>query len=269
MSDFYFILDQMRASGFPFPEYIRFDPKTAENESSEETPSYHSTELKLVGRANVWLSAVKLACLALQPLKKKLLTKKVADAAFRYGIENDVEQALTTVRNLQTKTAGIATLSDYGRGKDWLFENADQLDQDIRIRLADHLLDQAVKLGHVPSLLEKYRLDEIAGRDPETGDVHRFAKKNLHKLANGSVFRTDQFGVLPITEIEEYLPRLLKTASLEMNVVEPHRLGKIAATLPEHEADVLESLMLRYNQDPVFCDRDNPIEISDTDLAEL
>ena len=95
----------MRAVGYPFPEYIRFETKEADSDA----PSYHPEELRIDSRANVWLSAVKLACLPLRPLERSLFQRKIADAAFRYGIDKEVEQAVKMVEEFNSKVAGITT----------------------------------------------------------------------------------------------------------------------------------------------------------------
>lgn len=255
----------MRASGHPFPEYIRFDLKEADSNA----PSYDPEELRVDSRANVWLSAVKLACLPLRPLERSLVERKITDAAIRYGIPDDVNHAVSTVKELNAKVAGIETTTDYVKARDWFFANAPALDDELREKLADYLGERAEKVGHLPSLVERYRLDELSGRDPLTETVRQFAERNLHKLATGAVYRTDQFAVLPVDRVEECLPDLLRTASLGMNVIAPERIGKVASHLAEPEALVLESLLASYGQEPVHHDRNNPVEINDEILAAL
>jgi len=270
MSEFSFLLDQLRATGFRFPEYITFATKTADQkETGEIAPSYHPTDLETGSRENVWLSSVKLAAMPLRPLQREFLHKKIADAAFRYGIESDLEKVSEAIQNFRQKTAGIETVTDYEIARDWFFKNAGYMEGELRTRLADHLLEQAKKLGHVPSLLEKVQINEAAGRDPVTDEVRQFAEQNLHKLANGSVYRTDQFGCLTPETVREYLPHLLREASLGMNVIEPHRFGKVASLLPEHEATVLDALLGAQGEFPVHREKNLPVEIGDDVLAAL
>ena len=270
MGEFSFLLDQLRATAFRFPEYISFAMKTADRkETGDVEPSYDPDDLDTGSRENVWLSAVKLAAMPLRPLQRELLGKKIADAAFRYGIEADLEKVVAAIQNLRRKTAGIETVTDYEIARDWLLKNAEYLPGEVRTRLADHLLEQAVKLGHIPSLLEKVQINEAAGRDPVTDEVRLLAERNLHKLANGSFWRTDQFKCLSPETVREYLPHLLHEASLGMNVMEPHRLGKTASLLSEHEASVLDALLNAQGQFPVHREINLPVEIDDAVLAAL
>jgi hypothetical protein len=150
-----------------------------------------------------------------------------------------------------------------------LFDASRRGNRQLRTRLADHLLDQAEKLGYIPSLLEKVQINEAAGRDRDTEEVYQLAEQNLHKLANGSLWRTDQFDCLSPETVQEYLPHLLRQASLGMNVIEPHRFGKVASLLPEHEAAVLDALLNAQGEYPVHREQNLPVEINDTVLATL
>jgi len=269
VSNYKFFLDRMIAEGFPIPSYVTYGRKEA-GLSESSHPSYHPDDYPTNCRENVWLSRMKLACdTDMRPLTRRIILKKVADAAERYGITRDLEHAATYVERLRTKVAGIATLSDYEKARDWLFDNAESLDEETTAALSDHLKSAAVKLGHIPSLTEQYRLDKSAGDDPDTPEILAFVESHLHKLASGSVYTTDQFRCLPVREVREYLPDLLKTASLGLNVIEPHRFGKVAETLCESDADVLDALMRLHGEVPVHCEYGVPVEINDQVLANL
>jgi len=54
-----------------------------------------------------------------------------------------------------------------------------------------------------------------------------------------------------------------------MNVIEPHRFGKVASLLPEHEATVLDALLGAQGESPVHREKNLPVEIDDAVLAAL
>ena len=269
ITHFSFVLDRMVAEGFSIPEYVTYGSKTA-GLSESSAPSFHPKDYPMNSRENVWLSHLKLACDAdLRPLTRQILLKKVADAAERYGITRDLKQAAGYVEGLHSKVAGMETVSDYEKARDWFFDNAESLDGETATVLSDHLKSAAVKLGHVPSLTEQYRLDALGGRDPHTPEILAAAESHLHKLASGSVYTTGQFRCLPVDAVRDILPDLLKTASLGMEVMEPQRFGKVAETLCESDADVLDTLMRMHGEKPVHCEYGLPVEISDRVLANL
>lgn len=254
----HFVLDNMQASGHPIPGYVHYRKKAASDSGK-----------RLDGREELWLEAVKLACTSMRPLEKEIRFHKIAAVADRYGIRNDIDAAVAYIDQLENRREGIRTASDFRKAADWLERHADTLAPEVRASVANHLLEQAVKVGHVTSLTERFRWNEWSGRDPYTDDVRTLAEKNLHKLATGSVYRTDQFDVLSVEELQELLPDLLKTASLGMNVFQADRIGKTASTLPEHEARILENLLESHGQSPVHSDFGSPVEISDEILATL
>jgi hypothetical protein len=269
ITHFPFVLDRMVAEGYPIPSYVSYGKKEA-GLSKSSVPSWHPTDYPINSQENVWLSQLKLACdIDLRPLTRQIALKKVADAAERYGITRDLEQVASYVEGLRTKTAGMDTLSDYEKARDWLFDNAEYLDGETAAALSDHLQSAAIKLGHLPSLTEQYRLAELGGRDPIMPEILAFAESHLHKLASGSVYTTGQFRCLPVDAVRDILPDLLKTASLGMAVIEPQRFGKVAETLCESDADALDSLMRIYGEEPVHSEYGLPVEISDRVLAKL
>jgi len=259
-----YVLDTMTASGYPIPDYIHYRNK-------EATVS-HSPDMDdgtLDSREKVWLAAVKSACVPMAELQRNLLFHKIAAAASRYGILPEIEEAVRYVERLDKQEPGIRTVADFRKAAEWLREYADTLTPDIRAALANHLLDKTIKLGHVLSVAEQFELDEWAGRDPYTPELRALAERNLHKLASGNVYRTDQFAALSVDELRDSLPDLVKTASLGMNVVDLGRLAKCAATLPSRQADILDALFVTHGQQPIHSDYGAPVEIDDAILASL
>ena len=254
-----FVLDSMQRTGHPIPVYVHYRMKAA-----TASESGFSDE-----REKVWLDAVKLACTPMRPLEKEIRLQKIAAVADRYGIRKEIDSAIAYVDRLENRREGIRTAVDFRKAADWFRRYADTLDPAVRASIANHLLDQCVKIGHVPSLTEQFQWNEWAGHDPYSDEQRSFAKRNLHKLASGSVYRTDQFSCLGTDEVREVLPDLLRTASLGMNVIEPNRLGKTASALPEHEARILEILLESHCQSPVHSDYGAPVEINDRILATL
>ena len=269
LSDYRFVLDRMLAENYPMPLYVTYHKKEA-TASGTSTPSYHPTDYPVTSQENVWLSHLKLACNnEMRPMVREIWMKKVADAASRYGIMKDIESVTAYVEKLRTKVAGIETQSDYEKAKDWLFKNAEFLDTDTAAAVSEHLQQVAKKLGHVLSMTEQYRLDELSGRDPMTPEIMKQVDARLHKLATGSVYTSNQFLCLPVEAVQEYLPDLMKTASLGMNVMPPQRFGKIAETLGVPEAEVLDTLMGIHGEQPIHSDYGCPLEINDEVLAKL
>ncbi len=249
----------MAEGGFPVPDYVHYKTKAAQ--ADETTPSD--------GREQVWLSAIELACTPRRPLERELLRQKTAETAARYGIEADLKHAVDFVRKIESRPVGIRSRDDFRKAAAWLDRYADQLAPDLRSALAGHLLEQSVKVGHIPSLTEKFRWDEWAGRDPYTTEIQKWAEANLHKLATGNVYTSEQFACLDAAEIRECLPDLLQTASLGMGVIPPQRLGKTASALPEHEARILDALLDSHGQRPVHSGCGAPVEINDAVLASI
>lgn len=261
--DLHFVLDSMQRTGYPIPEYVNYKRKIA----ADSVGGFRDGVLD--SRENVWLSAITLACTPLRPLEKEIRTRKIAAAAQRYGIRPEIDEAVAFAGRLENRRDGIQTRADFRKAADWLHRYADSLAPEVRASLATHLLEQSVKVGYLPSLAEKYDWDEWAGRDPHTDQLRELAEMNLHKLATGNVYRTDQFVPLNADEMRECLPDLLKTASLGMDVIQPQRVGKFAAMLPEREAEILERLLESHGQFPVHSDFGAPVEIDDRVLATL
>lgn len=255
----------MAATGYRFPDYVHYKRKSAALDETE--PDFDLSVLD--SREKVWLSAIKLACTPMRPLERNLFEQKTASAAVRYGIEPDIRQAVEFVGRLEKRKDRIRDRDDFQKAAAWLDRYAGQLAPDVRAALASHLLEETVKVGHVPSLSEKFQWDQWAGRDPYTEEIREFAQRNLHKLATGNVYTSDQFSCLSVEEIRDCLPDLLKTASLGMDVIEPSRFGKTAGTLPEHEARILDELLASHGQTPVHSEFGAPIVIDDTILSSL
>jgi hypothetical protein len=131
------------------------------------------------------------------------------------------------------------------------------------------LNQQSSERFRIPSLTEQYQLDEIAGRDPMTPEVQQYVEDHIHKLASGSVYTSEQFRRLPVDEVQQYLPELMKTASLGLGILSPQRFGKLAETLSPSQADMLDTLMNHHGERPIHCDYGTPVEVSDEILAGL
>jgi hypothetical protein len=264
-----FVLDRMLAEGHPIPSYIGYGQKEAAFRSSV-APSYHADDFDLTSQENVWLSHLKLACAeAMRPLTREIWQKKIAAAAERYGMTKDLDRVTEYVQQLREKNAGIETQADYEKARDWLFKNAEDIDRDTAANLSEHLQQAAIKIGHIPSLTEQYQLDEIAGRDPMTPEVQQYVEDHIHKLASGSVYTSGQFRCLSVDEVQEYLPELMKTASLGLGILSPQRFGKVAETLNPSQADMLDTLMSLHGERPIHGDYGVPVDICDEVLAWL
>lgn len=257
----------MDATGYPIPEYVNYKTKLAA--AAEDSVPSESDEFVLDSREKVWLAAVKLACLSLRPLQKELLQRKIADAADRYGIRDDIDEASDFVRRSSERSEGIRTLEDFQKAASWLERYAEHLPLDVRASLAGYLLQQSVKLGYVPSLSQEFQWNQWSGHDPYTEPLRRYAQENLHKLATGNVYRTDQFANLSLDELQECLPELLKTASLGMNAIQPDRLAKTAAGMSFRQAEVLDAILYSHGQTPVHRTCGLPLAIDDATLAAL
>lgn len=268
-TDFRFILDKMSAAGFSMPAYVGYDKKTA-NADTETAVSYESTEFPLDSQENVWLSSVKLACIdGMSELLKKLQKEKIYAAAERYGIRSDLDKAAAFIDKIKTEPQQMKTASDWQKAKAWLIKYAAQIAPDLLVKFADYLLKKTAEVGYIPSLTEKYELTELAGQDPITPEIQAWADKNLHKLASGSYYRTDQFASLNYAEVNELLPDLIKTASLGMPVLNPYTFAEAASAADEACADVIDYLLEKQGQYPVHTEKGLPIAISDEILAEL
>jgi hypothetical protein len=269
MSDFRFILDKMSAAGFTMPQYVGYDKKTASAEGREPA-SYENKSFPIDSQENVWLSAVKLACDKIMPVwERDIYSKRVYDAAEHYGITADLEKAAEFIVKSETEPHVIRTEDDWRKAQSWLIKNAEYLDPRITIKLANYLLDTTEGVGYIPSLIEQFDLREMAGRNPMTPELQKFAEQNLHRLANGTYYRTDQFALLDYDEVNEIMPDLMKTASLGMTVLQPDAFAKAASEADEAHADLLEHLLGQHGQHPIHSERGLPVEINDRILAEL
>jgi hypothetical protein len=261
-ADYRFILEKMRRGGYSLPDYVTDGDKTA-------GVSYDAEEIRLDGKANVWLSAVKLASLPDDNLTRKFLSPKVASAAKRYGILPEVEQVFHSVPELLRERPGIRTLSDWREAKDWYFKNAQFMDGGTRRTFHAHLMIKAAETGCVIPLPERYAMDKLAGYDSVTEDVQQYALEHTHKLADGSVYTSPQFEKLDPEEVRECLPDLMKTASFGMHTIAPKRFGQAAENLSYSDAEILSLLMEKAGEAPVLSTRGAPVEINDEILAAL
>jgi hypothetical protein len=269
MSDFRFILDKMSVAGFAMPSYVGYDKKTASAEGREPA-SYENRSFPIDSQENVWLSAVKLACDKTMPAwERDIYSKRVYDAAEHYGIRADLDKAAEFIVKSETEPHTVRTENDWQKAQSWLIKNAGYLDPRITIKLANYLLDTAGRVGRVLSLLDQFDLREMAGRNPMTPELQKFAEQNLHRLANGTYYRTDQFASLTYDEVNEIMPDLVKTASLGMPVLQPDAFAKAASEADEAHANILEHLLTQHGQYPVHSERGLPVEINDRILAEL
>lgn len=259
-----YVLDCMTATGYPVPGYVHYRKNAAASAGVPDTD-----ESVLDSREKVWLAAVKLACTPMRKLRRNILFHKIAAAASRYGVRRDTEDAVAWVDRLGNRTDGIRTPGDFQKAADWLRRYADRLDPDVRVKLAEHLLDGTAGIGHVLSLSERFELDEWAGRDPCSPELRDLAERNLHKLASGNVYRTDQFAAIPLADLRDSLPDLAKIASLGMNVADPMRLAQGASALTEKEATIVDALFDLHGQRPVHSEIGAPVVIDDAILASL
>ena len=256
-----FVLDTMEESGFPIPEYV------SEKQADVSVTEY--SNISIDSRANVWLSAVKLACGEFLPTVRASYCKEVMEAAQRYGIDGQVKDATAFVERMDIDPQQICTETDWRRTKDWLKKNAQYMDEGLREGIVDHLFEKAAELGYIPMLSEKCDLLQIAGRDPITPEIQKLAEESSHKLASGTHYTTDQFEALPFAEVEELLPDLMKKASLGMGVLQPRLFAKVAETADRNTAMVLDALLRKHGQAPVLDEKELPLEINEAVLARL
>jgi hypothetical protein len=279
---FRFVLDKMAASGFFMPDYINYNKKTADADTaagsvvgtdadaSTVSVFYENKEFPIDSQEKVWLSAVKLACLPDMPkTEQDFYRKQIYAAAERYGIRNDLDKAAEFITNSENEPQTIKTSADWQKAKTWLTKHAASLASELVMKLANYLLDKTAEVGCVPSLSEQYELREMAGRNPMTPELQKFAETNLHRLANGTYYRTDQFASLTYDEVNRCMPDLIKNASLGMPVLNASTFAKAASESSEAHADVIECLLSQHGQYPIHTERGHPVEINDQVLAEL
>ena len=133
----------------------------------------------------------------------------------------------------------------------------------------DHLETKEAEFGYTPSLPEIYERREHRGLDPITEEMEKFADAHLYALASGKVYSVSQFEALPKEELQNYLPDLVKTASLGTGIIIPSLLGESAARMAEHDAIVIDALMKKHAQAPLNDRRRAAIEINDAVLAAI
>jgi hypothetical protein len=260
------ILDKLTATGFPLPKYLTYGQKTAGNPAV--LPSYDGNEFELTSKENVYLCAIKAACME-DRFKHDLFIHRAKLAADRYGNRADVDRVLEKIAAMEDEPAHIRTEEDWQKAYDFLFKNAELLDNDIVQGLADLLLKKTAEVRHIPMMEETYSLRKLAGLPLDTPELQAYADKFFHKLANGSFYYSHQFSRLPVDEVRIHLPDLLKSASFEMNVINPNLFGRAAEKLEPLEADILSILMEKVGELPVREERDLPVEINDEVLAQL
>jgi hypothetical protein len=260
--NFLFLIETMRSQGYPFPDYIENPQKNASADIS-----FDDREIRWDNPANVFLSALKTACKEIPELLQDQQYRPIAEAAERYGISDDLVHALNFIKEIQTKNAGIETKQDYQEAVNFLKTHAERLDQETRTKLVEHLEDRAEKLGHILSLSDKYEFDVLAGRNPENEETKKLAEACYCELANGAIYRQDQFTPDVTRRISEVLPDMIKAASLGSLGVIPDKLKRAAESLSPSKADVLEIVLRGYGQTPVFDSRDLPVSIDDPSLT--
>ena len=254
----------MTESGFAVPSYVG-----VKNASNEGTTTDNPNDININSQENVWLSAIKLACMDVLPTIRDSYAKKVVDAARRYGILGDIKAAAAFVDRLDVDPQQIRTEGDWKRSKEWLHKNAEHMDLHIREGIVDHLFEKAAELGYTPSLSEKCLLHQIAEREPITHEIQKLAEESIHRLATGTHYTTDQFKALPFDEVKDILPDLVKSASFEMSTLHPALFARAATAVEENTAVVLDALLQKHGQFPVYDDSNLPIEINDAMLAAL
>lgn len=112
VSDYRFVLDRMFAENYPIPPYVTCKKEAGAEDLSDL--SDHPNEYPVTSQENVWLSHLKLACNStLRPVIRDVQMRKIASAAERYGISQDLKNVSDYVEGLRTKVAGIETQSDY------------------------------------------------------------------------------------------------------------------------------------------------------------
>jgi len=264
-----FILDTMRESNFAVPAYV--GAKSANSDSDGIVVTDDLNDISIHGQENVWMSMLKLGCRTdMLPVVRQSYANKIADAALRYGIAEDVHAAAEFIDRMDIDPSRIRTEGDWQRSKHWLQKNAGYMDIHIREGIVDHLFEKAAELGYIPSLSEKCLLYQIAERNPgELPEVQQLAEANIHKLASGRHYTTDQFAILPFEEVNDLLPDLTKRASLGMSLLQPDLFAKAASAADVNTATVLDAIFQKHGQSPVYDDSDLPYEINDRILAAL
>ena len=135
--------------------------------------------------------------------------------------------------------------------------------------MVDHLFEKAAEMNYISSLSERCDLLQIAQRDPLIPEVQKLAEESIHKLASGTHYTTEQFAALPFEEVQELLPDLVKRASFEMPRIHPKLLASTAETADVNTAVVLDALLQKHGQMPLYDASSLPVEISDAILANL
>jgi hypothetical protein len=69
--------------------------------------------------------------------------------------------------------------------------------------------------------------------------------------------------------VQELLPDLVKRASFEMPRIHPTLFAKAAETVDVNTATVLDALLQKHGQTPLYDESSLPVEVSDTILARL
>lgn len=256
----------MQESGFEIPAYVRTKQASGELADGRDNPN----GICIDSQADVWLSSLKLACGDFRPIIQEIHAKKIADAAKRYAITDDLKSAAAFMDRMDIDPQQISTEGDWHRTKDWLYKNAEYMDLNIREGIVDHLFEKAAELEYIPALSEKCLLFQIAERDPYAmPEMRKVAEGYVHKLATGTYYTTDQFAKLPIEQVKEYLPNLVKQSSFEAPILQPDLFAKAAASADWNSAKVLDALLHNCGQSPVGREADPPIEINDAMLAAL
>jgi hypothetical protein len=268
MPELKYVLDKMCVSGFQMPVFISYDKKTASADT--ESVSYESNEFPTDSQANVWMSGLKLASNeTLKPHEQKFYRDRIYAAADRYGIRADLEKAAGFVDKLREEPEPLRTEGDWLKARDWLVKFAAVLDPPLRISVADMLLEKSAEVGYILSYSDTYELRKLADKDPVTPEMKKYAESLLHTMPSGRVYSSEQFGAIPYEEAAEYVPDLVKAASLGMPVMHAHRFAKVASQASKREADAVELLLSRRGVKPLYDPNNLAIEVNDEMLAAL
>jgi hypothetical protein len=271
MPELRYVLDKMSESNFSMPTYVSYDKKTADAGNAGDIPvSYENNEFPTDSQENIWLSALKVAGSdTMNESVKKFYNDRIYAAADRYGIRPDLEKAAAFVQNLRDTPEPLRTESDWRKARNWLQKFASVLETPLRIALANTLLTKAAEVGYIPAWSEIYELRKLAGMNPATPEMQKYAEEQIHAMPSGNIYTTEQFAAIPYEEAAESVSDLTKSASLGMPVLHAASFAKAASKASREEAEIVELLLTKHGQKPLIRARDYPLEINDEMLAAL
>jgi hypothetical protein len=254
----------MQKSNYPLPEYVHYGQKTAAEMSLD-----YSNDINITSKENVWLSALKLASMELPDTIQTAQWNKVVEAANHYRIVPDIQKAAEFTDKLNETPKGVYTENDWRLAQDWLRKNAEYLPKESRAVISDYLFEKSAELGCVPTVDEKVEFAVWSGRDPVIDEIEKIAEADIHRLATGNYYRTNQFAAIPFEEISEVLPAVTKKAAFETHIINGSLLADAAKTVDENSATVIEALLNKHGQYPVYAEGNLPLEINDAILSKL